>query len=58
MQIGSLIKVHIPGEALWAECVKIYEGGTWDGRIDNHPVSHLHAFKFNDVVRFSESVPL
>ena len=33
--IGEHIKVLLPGETPWAECVAVYPDGTWDGRIDN-----------------------
>jgi hypothetical protein len=33
--VGEHIKVLLPGETPWAECVAVYPDGTWDGRIDN-----------------------
>jgi hypothetical protein len=33
--IGESIKVKLPGETPWVECVAVYPDGTWDGRIDN-----------------------
>lgn len=36
MKIGDMVKVYLPGESPWAECVAINEDGTWLGRIDNH----------------------
>ena len=41
MMIGSYAKVFLPGESPWAECVAIYEDGTWDGRIDNRLFAEL-----------------
>ena len=52
-RVGELAKVRLPGERLWVECVALHPDGTWEGRIDNRPVSGLHDFKQNDVVRFA-----
>lgn len=58
MKIGDIIKVHLPGESPWAQCVAIHDDGTFNGRIDNNPVAlDLHSYKFGDVVRFKESGP-
>lgn len=34
-EIGEMIKVFLPGESPWAECVAVEPDGTWHGRIDN-----------------------
>ena len=33
-KIGDFVKVWLPGESPWAECVAV-DGDTWHGRIDN-----------------------
>lgn len=33
--IGEMVKVSLPGESPWAECVTMYPDGTWEGRIAN-----------------------
>ncbi len=52
VKIGDLIKVYLPGESPWAECVSIHADGTWSGRIDNNLVSNHHSFKIHQVVKF------
>jgi hypothetical protein len=34
-KIGQFVKVLLPGERPWAECVAVSTNGTWRGRIDN-----------------------
>jgi hypothetical protein len=34
-KIGEFIKVWLPGESPWAECVSVNHDGTWEGRIAN-----------------------
>mgnify|MGYP001615679143 CR=1 FL=1 len=53
-RIGEFVKVCLPGEAPWAECVVVYEDGTWQGRIDNHLFAELSA---QDRVRVFASLP-
>ena len=51
--VGDFVKVHLPGETPWAECVAVHADGTWDGRIDNHLVcTEEHGLRVHDVVRF------
>lgn len=51
--IGNAVKVCLPGETPWAECVAVNADGSWLGRIDNNLVcSDLHKLQLNDVVRF------
>ncbi len=33
--IGAILKVHLPGESPWAECVAIHADGAWEGTILN-----------------------
>jgi hypothetical protein len=55
-EVGDLVKVYLPRETPWAECVAVHPDGTWDGRADNHLVfTHEHGFCFGDVVRFAPS---
>lgn len=35
-KIGEFVKVSLPGEAPWVECLAVNEDGTWIGRIDNY----------------------
>lgn len=37
--VGAFIKVWLPGETPFAECLAVYDDGTWQGRIDNHLVA-------------------
>lgn len=49
MQIGQVIKVSLPGESPWAECVAIHDDGTWNGRIVNqlfHEMSEIAQARF------------
>lgn len=34
-KVGESVKVHLPSESPWADCVAVYEDGTWDGKIAN-----------------------
>jgi hypothetical protein len=34
-EIGESVKVWLPGETPWAECVAVHPDGTWEGRIAN-----------------------
>lgn len=38
---GDAVKVHLPGESPWAECVAVHDDGTWEGRIANHLVGQM-----------------
>lgn len=38
-KIGDMVKVHLPGESPWAECVAIHNDGSWEGRITNRLVA-------------------
>ncbi len=33
-KVGEVVKVHLPGESPWAECVAVHDN-YWAGRIDN-----------------------
>lgn len=37
--VREMVKVHLPGESPWAECVLVHGDGTWEGRIDNRLVT-------------------
>ena len=41
--IGQTIKVHLPGESPWAECLAVYDDGTWEGRISNRLFAQMPA---------------
>jgi len=50
---GDLIKVHLPGEAVWGFVVAKHKDGRVAVRLDNHPIcDQLHSYKYNDVVTF------
>lgn len=52
-KIGETVKVWLPGETPWAECVAVNPDGSWLGRIDNDLVcTAKHGLKLNDVTRF------
>jgi hypothetical protein len=52
-KIGEWVKVYLPHETPWAECVVVHPDGTWEGRVDNHLVfTDEHGFRFGDVIRF------
>lgn len=53
--IGDIVKVTLPGESPWAECVGYSDEGGWMGRIDNHlMLGYQHGLEVHDVVRFHE----
>ena len=37
--VGQLVKVHLPGESPWAECLAVMPDDQWVGRIDNFLVA-------------------
>jgi len=37
--VGASVKVFLPGESPWAECVTILPDGRWIGRIENKLVA-------------------
>lgn len=39
--VGETIKVFLPGESPWADCVFVYSDGTWEGRIVNRLVGEM-----------------
>ncbi len=51
LEIGDHVKVVLPGEAPWAEVLEI-RGEGFLGRIDNHPASDLHDYRFGEKVWF------
>ena len=52
-KIGEIWKVHLPGEAPWAEVIKVENADVWYGRIDNDLIaSDLHRWKCDDIVKF------
>lgn len=53
-EVGQYLKVFLPGESPWAECVAVHSDGTWEGRIDNRLVGGLHDFQQGQMVRFKE----
>ena len=65
---GGFIKVCLPGETPWAECLEVHDDGSWIGRIDNkakmaREFFGIGEFRFadhdnfchNQVVKFSRS---
>lgn len=51
-EIGEFVKVHLPGEAPWAEAIAI-DGDRLTAKISNNLVcTSLHNLKFGDVVVF------
>ena len=52
MEIGDTVKVHLPGEWPHAIITAIHHETVIQARLDNHPVSSLHDFKFGDVLTF------
>lgn len=34
-EVGKMVKVWLPGETPWAECIAVHPDGTWEGRIAN-----------------------
>jgi hypothetical protein len=70
--IGEAIKVHLPGESPWADCVAINDDGTWTGRICNRLFNEFtaeerkafspdigdraHKYRQNDVVLFRREI--
>lgn len=51
--IGEQVKVWLPGETPWVECLVIHADGSWSGRVNNHLVcTASHGIAFDDVVRF------
>jgi hypothetical protein len=48
-QIGALLKVWLPGESPWAECVAINPDGTWEGTIDNELFAEMPEAKRQQV---------
>jgi hypothetical protein len=52
-QIGESVKVHLPSESPWADCVATNADGSWIGEIHNDLVNtRNHGLKFGDRVRF------
>ncbi len=51
---GDLVKVYLPGEAPWAECLAAHrEKGFWVGCLDNHlTATEDHGLAFGDLVVF------
>ncbi len=50
-EVGQWIKVHLPGESPWAECLAVHADGTWEGRIDNHLVGSASEAKRREVAQ-------
>lgn len=47
--IGEVVKVHLPGESPWAECIGKSADGTWLGVIKNRLVNEMTEF---EIARF------
>ena len=47
------LKVFLPGESLWAFPIQ-FQGEFMQAKLDNHPVSNLHGYKFDDLVTFKK----
>lgn len=57
-EIGSHIKVFIPGESPWAIVVATEDDGRVAARFDNHLVASdmgLHGYKYGDVATFERT---
>lgn len=39
MKIGDIIKVYLPGESPWAECISMNEDGSFIGKIANELIA-------------------
>lgn len=52
MKVGDIIKVHLPGEWPSAIITAIHHKTIVQARLDNHPISDLHDFKYGDVLTF------
>ena len=51
--VGETVKVWLPGESPWAECVAVLGDGSWIGRLDNDLVNTVqHGLRLNSVTRF------
>ena len=51
--VGEAVKVWLPGESPWAECVAVLADGSWIGRLDNDLVNTVqHGLRLNSVTRF------
>ena len=49
---GDSVKVWLPGESPWATVLEIRDGG-FLGRLDNHPASDLHGYRFGQNIWFT-----
>jgi hypothetical protein len=55
-EVRDFVKVYLPGESPWAECVTVHDDGTWDGRIDNYLCcTSEHCFSVHQITRFVPS---
>ena len=48
-KVGTEIKVHLPGERPWAECVAVHSDGTWEGKILNELFAEMSEDKRQQV---------
>lgn len=49
--IGDTIKVHLPGESPWAECLAVHDDGSWDGKIIN---KLIHEYSEHERAQFTK----
>lgn len=47
---GQFVKVHLPGECVWAIVQSVLAGGSITAKIDNDTVSSLHPYRFGQLV--------
>lgn len=50
-EVGEYIKVWLPGETPWAECVSLNPDGSWQGRIANHLFAQRSEFERTKIAR-------
>jgi hypothetical protein len=60
VKIGDSVKVSLPGESPWAECIAVNPDGTWIGRIDNYLVAQAPEDQRREIAQemFGSNTPL
>ena len=58
VKVGESVKVWLPGETPWAECVATYPDGTWEGRIANRLFAEMSDEERATILGVMWSIPI